>query len=272
MDLLDFREKANRIWSKYHKMNGLRREEALAHTFTVSGAGLSQDNGMILVALDGKRTKYPPQKRDRSFADFYEFVNKIDICGDCIFSWTEGRTSERCLWYFSRREELLYVEVPGFTDGVFVRYADFLASVTKNGAPIVKQETQAEKVDRLLRSFLKKSPEKRGQLLRHTLNFRATAMGGNGWQDIDLSVDGASASYHISDIGNSADDFLKFVRELAPDAKGYFSWSREPGSYDWYFSRRGELLYVEIPGIRDGIFIRYDDFARQMMGERDGTV
>lgn len=267
MDLLEFRKKADRIWSKYHKMNGSRREEALAHTFIFSGAGLSQDSGTIAVALDGKRIKYPPQKRDRSFADFYEFVSRIDVCGECVFSWAESRASERCLWYCSRREDLLYMEIPGFADGVLTRYADFLASVTENGAPVVKQETQAEKVDRLWRSFLKKSTEKRGQLLSHTLKFRVASMGGNGWQDIGLSLDGASASYHISDIGNSADDFLKFMRELAPDAMGYFSWSREPGSYDWFFSRRDELLYVEVPGIRDGIFIRYDDFVHQITSE-----
>ena len=125
-----------------------------------------------------------------------------------------------------------------------------------------ENEARKEKTARLWRRFHKKPAESREKLLRHTLEYSAGAMGRNGWQDISISVDGVSAHYHISDIGDDSDDYLDFVEKLPPEADTWFSWSREPGSYDWYFSRRGELLYVEIPDIPTGIFIRYDDFVR----------
>ena len=113
-----------------------------------------------------------------------------------------------------------------------------------------------DNAERVWRRFGKKTLKDRER--------RAGAMGRHGWQDISVSVDGVSACYHISDIGDDSGDFLDFVCRLAPDTESVFSWSREPGSYDWYFSRRGELVYVEIPDIPTGIFMRYDDFVRSV--------
>ena len=114
------------------------------------------------------------------------------------------------------------------------------------------------------RRFRKKPLKDGERLLHHTLEYHAGVMGRNGWQDISFSVDRTMAYYHISDIGDDGRDFVDFVCRLAPDTEAVFSWSLEPGSYDWYFSRRDELLYVEIPHIPKGIFIRYDDFVRSI--------
>lgn len=129
---------------------------------------------------------------------------------------------------------------------------------------LAETEAQKEKAARLWREYRKKPAEAREKLLHHTLGYSAGVMGPIGWQDISVSVDGASAHYHISDIGDDSDDFLDFVEKLPSEADSWFSWSREPGSYDWFFSRRDELLYVEVPDVPAGIFIRYDDFVKSI--------
>ncbi len=283
MYLYDKKEKAARIWRGFDRVSGSKkkrahREALLAHTFDFSGGGLDHDDGNVVVKLDGQSTKITAAERGVSYFEFYSFVKGLQDGNDALFSWgrrDDETIRQRLLWFFSRRGEVLYIEIPDFSEGVLIRYGDFLAQVAAKGVTIPNQETREEKGARLWRKYEKLGPKKREEVLRHTFAWSPGRMGRCGWQDLSVSLDGKTAYYHVSDVGchsgDAGDDLIRWVKSLPPHADGYFSWSREPGSYDWYFSRREDILYMEVPEIRDGVFMRYGDFLRALT-EEEGEV
>ena len=273
--LEDKMTKAEKVWQDYEKLNSHKKRRAqlerlLDHTFAFSGPGLDQEYGNLVVDLDGQRTKITADVRGASFFEFYSLVERIRDGGSLLFNWDrlDGKPIQnRLLWFFSRRGDLLYVEIPDFPEGVLIRREDFLAQITASGIPV--QESHTEKIARRWRRFGKLSQQNREMRLAHSFSWDPNRGGGCGWQDLSVCLDGEYAYYHVSLIGcdseDAGEDLIHCVRSLPPHADRYFSWSREPGSYDWFFSRREDFLYMEIPDLSDGVFMRYADVLRALI-------
>ena len=268
------KKEAEQVWLDFeklcaHKKKRAQREALLEHTFKFSGDGLDHDYGNLVAELDGQRTKIAAAERGASFFEFYSLVERIRDGGCLLFNWDrlDGKPIRpRLLWFFSRRGDILYVKIPDFPEGVLIRREDFLAQITAKGVPV--QESQEEKMARHWRRFGKLSPEKREKRLTHSFSWDPKKGGACGWQDLSVSLDGDCALYHVSIIGCDSEDagrdLIHCVKALPPHADRYFSWSREPGSYDWYFSRREDFLYMEIPDLSDGVVMRYADVLRAL--------
>ena len=87
----------------------------------------------------------------------------------------------------------------------------------------------------------------------------------SGWESVCLRVDEKSHCLEISDIGPDSRAFEQFVSELRDRDYGFFSWFREPGSWNWFLARKDPYLYAEIPGFEEGVFLDSARFIREVL-------
>ena len=131
-------------------------------------------------------------------------------------------------------------------------------------------ERQAEKkagVDKKWEYFKKCSKEKRESLLSHTFAFCIDDIG-SGWEYIHFELDGkTAASYRVSYIGPDVHAFFRIVTDMEETDFKKIVFYDEPGEYPLLFSRRNDVIYVKLYGMEDGVFLKYDDFIKQITEE-----
>ena len=98
--------------------------------------------------------------------------------------------------------------------------------------------------------------------IRHRFSIRNSD--GAGWQYPKIVLDGEEINYRISYIGSSVGRLVGAVKSLKDGEEGHVTWMDEPGCYCWSFSRRGNLIYVEIPCFDDGVYMDYAYFCKQL--------
>ena len=111
----------------------------------------------------------------------------------------------------------------------------------------------------------------RARELEHTFsieNIGARA----GWEYPEVTLDGFPYHYHVSCIGHDVASLVACVQSLESGGHATLCWQNEPGVYVWRFSRRGDILYVEVPKADEGVYFRYDYFLGQIMHLLDQPV
>ena len=107
--------------------------------------------------------------------------------------------------------------------------------------------------------------EERIRALTHSFTVKG-GIDGAGWASIRIALDGDTASFRISYIGESPADFRRFVNRIRDGENESFAWSSEPGSYPWHIQRRGGIFYVNAPEITDSFFISRQEFLEAIKG------
>ena len=73
------------------------------------------------------------------------------------------------------------------------------------------------------------------------------------------------SSFRISYIGPDVRAFVECVTALKEKDFEEFVFLDEPGEHHVLLSRRQEKIYIELPGMEDGFFLRYDVFVEKIL-------
>ena len=112
----------------------------------------------------------------------------------------------------------------------------------------------------------RKSQRKRN-LVNHESAFRVDDVGA-GWEYVHFELDGKTVgSYRVSYIGPGVRDFVETVTHMKEKDYQEVVFCSEPGEYVLQFSRRGDNIYVWLPSMEDGFFLKYDAFVDQVTEE-----
>ncbi len=106
---------------------------------------------------------------------------------------------------------------------------------------------------------------KRRKLLNHTFAFYVEYDG--GMEDaFRFELDGKEADViGLGYAGPRKDDFVRIVTNLKERDLQEVGYLYEPGEANLLFSRRKENIYIELPHMEDGFFLRYDYFVEKIM-------
>lgn len=113
------------------------------------------------------------------------------------------------------------------------------------------------------------TPKKRKKLSDHEFAFRIDDTGA-GWEYVHFELDGKTvSSFRISYIGPDVRSFVECTKNLKEKDFEAFVFLDEPGEHIVLLSRRQEKIYVELPGMEDGFFLRYDMFVEKILESID---
>lgn len=126
-------------------------------------------------------------------------------------------------------------------------------------------EEVKDKVINKWKYFRECSRMKRKKLLNHTFAFHVVY--DCGVEDAFLfELDGKEADLiGLGYAGPRKDDFVKLVTTLKEKDLMEVGYLYEPGEADLLFSRRKENIYIELPHMDDGFFLRYDYFVEKIL-------
>ena len=65
--------------------------------------------------------------------------------------------------------------------------------------------------------------------------------------------------------GPRKDDFVRIVTRLKEKDLQEVGYLYEPGEANMLFSRRGENIYIELPYMEDGFFLKYNYFVEKIL-------
>lgn len=103
--------------------------------------------------------------------------------------------------------------------------------------------------------------------------FRMTNGGvGAGWEHPEITLDRDELRCRVSDIGPSVGDLVVMVENLKDGDEGSLTWFDEPGTYQWRFSRRRNLIYVELPVGDEGVYMYYEEFLDELKSGASSPV
>ena len=115
------------------------------------------------------------------------------------------------------------------------------------------------------KQYRESSSKKRKKLRDHTFAF---------YVDYDCGVedafrfelDGEEADViGLGYAGPRKDDFVRIVTNLKEKDLQEVGYLYEPGEANMLFSRRNENIYIELPHMEDGFFLRYDYFVEKIL-------
>jgi hypothetical protein len=113
--------------------------------------------------------------------------------------------------------------------------------------------------------YRESNPKKRKRLSDHTFAFCIDDVGA-GWEYVHFELDGKTvSSFRVSYIGPDVRAFVECVTALKEKDFEEFVFLDEPGEHHVILSRRQEKIYVELPGMEGGFFLRYDVFAEKIL-------
>jgi hypothetical protein len=91
---------------------------------------------------------------------------------------------------------------------------------------------------------------------------------GAGWEYIRFELGGKTvSSFRASYIGPGVRSFVDEVANMKEKENKEFVFLDEPGQHTVFLSRRRDNIYIELPGMDEGFFIRYNAFADKIMEE-----
>ena len=113
--------------------------------------------------------------------------------------------------------------------------------------------------------FRECSSRKRKKLLDHTFAFHVEYDG--GIEDaFRFELDGKEADLiGLGYAGLRKDEFVRIVTGLKEKDLQEVGYLYEPGEADLLFSRRHEHIYIELPHMEEGFFLRYAYFVEKML-------
>ena len=110
-------------------------------------------------------------------------------------------------------------------------------------------------------------PQKRKKLLKKDFAFRIDDIGA-GWEYIHFELGGKTvSSFRVSYIGPGVRSFAEEAASMKEKENKEFVFMDEPGQHTVFLSRRKENIYIELPGMDEGFFLRYAMFVEKIMEE-----
>ena len=113
--------------------------------------------------------------------------------------------------------------------------------------------------------FRKCNSRKRKKLLDHSFDFYVEY--DYGREDaFRFELDGKEAALiGLGYAGPRSDDFVRIVTNLKEKDLQEVGYLYEPGEANMLFSRRGENIYIELPYMEDGFFLKYNYFVEKIL-------
>ena len=113
--------------------------------------------------------------------------------------------------------------------------------------------------------FRECNSRKRKKLLDHSFAFCVEYE--YGVEDaFRFELDGKEAALvGLGYAGPRSDDFVRIVTGLKEKDLQEVGWLYEPGEANILFSRRKENIYIEMPHMKEGFFLRYDYFVEKIL-------
>lgn len=114
--------------------------------------------------------------------------------------------------------------------------------------------------------FRECSSKKRKKLLDHSFDFYVEYEYEWGVEDaFRFELDGEEALIGLGYAGPRSDDFVRIVTNLKEKDLEEVGWLYEPGEANILFSRRKENIYIEMPHMENGFFLRYAYFVERIL-------
>ena len=113
--------------------------------------------------------------------------------------------------------------------------------------------------------FRECNSRKRKKLLDHSFAFFVEY--DSGMEDaFRFELDGKEADLiGLGYAGPRKDDFVRIVTNLKEKDLQEVGYLYEPGEANMLFSRRNDNIYIEMPHMKDGFFLRYAYFVEKIM-------
>lgn len=113
------------------------------------------------------------------------------------------------------------------------------------------------------------SREERELLMnQHSLTFHLDDVGA-GWEYIHFELDHKPVgTFRVSYIGPDVASFIDELSSMKEEDSKEITFCDEPGEYSLIFARKKDLLYIELPFLKKGIWQEYSAFLRQVTEER----
>ena len=129
---------------------------------------------------------------------------------------------------------------------------------------MLTDETKARVVEKW-KYFRECSSKKRKKLLDHSFAFHVEY--DYGVEDaFRFELDGKEAALiGLGYAGPRSDEFVRIVTSLKEKDLQEVGYLYEPGEANMLFSRRGENIYIELPYMEDGFFLKYNYFVEKIL-------
>ena len=129
---------------------------------------------------------------------------------------------------------------------------------------MLTDETKARVVEKW-KYFRECSSKKRKKLLDHSFDFYVEY--DYGREDaFRFELDGKEAALiGLGYAGPRSDDFVRIVTNLKEKDLQEVGYLYEPGEANILFSRRKENIYIEMPHMENGFFLRYAYFVQKIL-------
>ena len=115
--------------------------------------------------------------------------------------------------------------------------------------------------------FRECSPQKRKRMFKKSFAFCIDDIGA-GWEYIHFELSGETvSSFRVSYIGPGVRAFAETVADMKEKENTEFVFLDEPGEHRVFLSRRKDNIYVELPGMEEGFFLRYAVFKDKILEE-----
>ena len=129
---------------------------------------------------------------------------------------------------------------------------------------MLTDETKARVVEKW-KYFRECSSKKRKKLLNHSFDFYVEYDWGRE-DAFRFELDGKEAALvGLGYAGPRKDDFVRIVTRLKEKDLQEVGYLYEPGEANMLFSRRGENIYIELPYMEDGFFLKYNYFVEKIL-------
>ena len=113
--------------------------------------------------------------------------------------------------------------------------------------------------------YRKSSSKKRKKLRDHSFEFYVEYDCGRE-DAFRFELDGKEADLiGLGYAGPRKDDFVRIVTNLKEKDLQEVGYLYEPGEANILLSRRGDNIYIELPHMADGFFLKYDYFVEKIM-------
>ena len=125
-------------------------------------------------------------------------------------------------------------------------------------------EEKKARVAEKWRYFRECSNKKRKKMLAHSFGYYVEYE--MGVEDaFRFLLDDDEVLIGLGYAGPRKDDFVRIVTNMKERDLQEVGFLYEPGEADLLFSRRKEHIYIELPYMADGFFLRYDFFVEKIM-------
>ena len=122
-----------------------------------------------------------------------------------------------------------------------------------------------ERINEKWKCFRECSTKKRRKLRDHEFTF-FVEYDGSMEDAFVFMLDGVEVDkIGLGYAGPRSDDFVRIVTTMKERDFQEVSYLYEPGEACLYFSRRNESIYIELPHMEDGFFLRYDYFVERIL-------